>query len=332
MNDAPSTDYRRQEGDQQVDPFQGRRGTSTSRSNAKTNEDEGDGLLIQQQHGEVLLLDIYETRQKYGYFSIAFSVVQTLILGAMMYECGIAPIRINPMIGPYPDALSYWGAKNAALILEDGETWRLFTPMLLHAGIIHLVGNVSVQIETGVFFEREWGSLVWLIIYVVSTLGSSILSTCLMPGSLSVGSSGAVMGIFGAKLSEIFCRSCEPRDTVQERVGHAIRKHQLVLALGGVVIVMLFSFIPFVDWAAHLGGMLAGIAVGLMIFACHIRSRIWRVLWFVVGLALTVTGFGVSLRYMYNEVEVVEQLRDVCGYYQQFFEDYECSCTLDGGD
>jgi hypothetical protein len=31
--------------------------------------------------------------------------------------------------------------------------------------------------------------------------------------------------------------------------------------------------------------------------------------------------------YMYTEVETKEELRDVCGYYQQFFEDYECNCS-----
>jgi membrane associated rhomboid family serine protease len=68
------------------------------------------------------------------------------------------------MIGPYPDALSEWGGKNAVLIIEDGEWFRLISPIMLHAGIIHLVGNIDLQLETRVFFEREWGSIRWLII------------------------------------------------------------------------------------------------------------------------------------------------------------------------
>jgi membrane associated rhomboid family serine protease len=284
------------------------------------------------QPGEVNLLEAYEFRQKYGYLSIGFAIVQTVVLIVMIIECGVAPITINPMVGPYPDALSNWGAKNSALILEDGENWRLFSPLLLHAGVLHLLGNVSVQLETGVFFEREWGSPVWLLIYMLSALGSSVMSVCLMPGVLSVGSSGAIMGIFGAKLAEIGCRCCEPRITVQEKVGHKIRQHQLVLVLGGIVIVMALSFIPFVDWAAHLGGLLAGMAVGLTVFSLSMRSVMSRIVWFLVGLAVTVVGFAASLNYMYTQVEPAEQLRDICEYYQQFFEDYECSCTLYGDE
>ena len=41
----------------------------------------------------------------------------------------------------YPDALLYcWGAKNAVLILEDGENWRLLSANMLHAGVIHWIG------------------------------------------------------------------------------------------------------------------------------------------------------------------------------------------------
>jgi membrane associated rhomboid family serine protease len=277
--------------------------------------------------GEVRLVDVYEYRQAYGYLSILVSVIQTILLILLMVKCGIAPPRINPMIGPYPDALSHWGAKNAVLILEEGETWRLISPLWVHAGILHLVGNISAQLETGLLCEREWGSVVWLWVYILSTLGATIISTCLLPDVLSVGSSGAIMGIFGAKIAEIICRSHESRITVQQKVGHAIRKHQLAEALGGAIIVMLFSFIPFVDWASHLGGLVTGLFVGLMIFSSYIQNPLWRRVGFIMGAILTVSLLATSLIYMYTQVHPADRLRDVCGYYQQFFAGYECSCS-----
>lgn len=50
--------------------------------------------------------EIYIVRQEYGYLSIFFSTVQGIVLALMMWQCGIAPMDINPMVGPYPDALS----------------------------------------------------------------------------------------------------------------------------------------------------------------------------------------------------------------------------------
>lgn len=299
---------------------------SAKRRQAK--DDLGKGLVGLQSEEE----DVYIVQQKHGYFSIAFSTVQVIVLGCMMWQCGIAPMNINPMFGPYPDALSYWGGKNAVLIIDDGEYWRLVTPIFLHAGLIHLFCNVSVQMETGAFFEREWGSATWLIVYLVSALGSSILSCVSMPDSVSVGSSGAVMGLFGAKLSEVFCRACESRRTRQDEIAYEVRMDQLGGVLCSLAIVGLFSFIPYVDWAAHLGGLLAGQTVGLIIFSARIRSWCWKTVWSMAGIALTIIGFFVAIGYMLSVVEPAEELRDVCGYYKQYFDDYECNCQLEDKD
>ena len=51
-------------------------------------------------------MDVYYVKQRRGYCSIAFSLVQTIVLAIMMWQCGVAPLNINPMVGPYPDALN----------------------------------------------------------------------------------------------------------------------------------------------------------------------------------------------------------------------------------
>eukprot|EP00588_Corethron_pennatum_P011143 CAMPEP_0194274296 /NCGR_PEP_ID=MMETSP0169-20130528/7408_1 /TAXON_ID=218684 /ORGANISM="Corethron pennatum, Strain L29A3" /LENGTH=307 /DNA_ID=CAMNT_0039017445 /DNA_START=120 /DNA_END=1040 /DNA_ORIENTATION=- len=120
------------------------------------------GQLAQPEEEEA---KVYIVQQRFGVFAVVLGILQVLILFAMVYRCGgIAPMfnpMINPMIGPYPDVLSSWGAKNTYLIINGGEWWRLFTPIMLHAGVIHIVGNVGIQMEHGVLFEREWGSLHW---------------------------------------------------------------------------------------------------------------------------------------------------------------------------
>mmetsp|Transcript_19055 Transcript_19055/g.34306 ORF Transcript_19055/g.34306 Transcript_19055/m.34306 type:complete len:455 (+) Transcript_19055:151-1515(+) len=268
-------------------------------------------------------------KQNMAPFSTAFCFVQCFILPLMMWQCGIAPMNINPMIGPYPDALNYWGAKNAVLIIEDGEFWRLFTPIFLHAGLIHLMGNVMVQIDAGNRWEKEWGSLIWMIIYIGSAFGSSVFSTCFMPDNISVGSSGAVMGLFGAKFAEILLLCLEKSTNVKELAGERSRKEQACLVIGGIVVVAAMSFIPYVDWAAHLGGMIAGLVLGAVCFSFKIRSWFFMVIWFVVGVGSTMALYSAGMAYMYNDVETKDELRDVCGYYQQYFDDYECKCMLD---
>jgi|AntRauTorckE5430_2_1112549.scaffolds.fasta_scaffold17380_4 hypothetical protein len=65
--------------------------------------------------------EVYIVKQKKGWLSLGFSMVQTIVLIVMMIQCTIAPFQINPMIGPPPDALDYWGGKNAYKILNNNE-------------------------------------------------------------------------------------------------------------------------------------------------------------------------------------------------------------------
>ena len=284
-----------------------------------------EGLLKENDSEET---EIYVVYQRHGYLSIFFSVVQTIILIAMMVQCGVAPFSINPMIGPYPDVLSEWGAKNTVLIIDDNEWWRLLTPILLHAGVIHLLCNIVVQLDTGAFFEREWGSLNWLIIYLSSAVGSSALSCVAMPDAISVGSSGAVMGLFGGKLAEVICRFFEKEKTEQDRIAAQVRKEQCAGVSCSVVVVMAFSFVPLVDWAAHLGGVIAGFCVGMIVFALDMRrAKCSKLFWLLVGIGITLAYFVTVFDLLYSgEVQPAEELRDVCAYYEENFEEYECNC------
>jgi len=89
----------------------------------------------------------------------------------------------------------------------------------------------------------------------------------------------------------------------------------------------MYEFISKVDWAAHLGGLLAGIAIGMILFSLEKKNPWWRIIWFIVGILLTVLYFGKTIQLMYSGVEPMKELEDVCAYYQQFFEDYECNCV-----
>lgn len=116
--------------------------------------------------------------------------------------------------------------------------------------------------------------------------------------------------------------------TLSNHIHSLVRKEQLSQSLCAVILVLAFSFVPYIDWAAHVGGVIVGFTTGILCFAPWIKTKYCATLWFVVGIILNVVFYSITLSYLYNNVKPSGELKDVCEYYKQFFEDYECNCQI----
>ena len=98
-----------------------------------------------------------------------------------------------------------------------------------------------------------------------------------------------------------------------------------------IILTYLFLFDSVVDWAAHVGGLIGGFIVGLMIFSLGIKSRRWKISFFFMGLILSLIYYGAGILFMIQEKkdDVAKEMEDVCAYYQAYFEDYECKCKME---
>jgi rhomboid protease GluP len=151
------------------------------------------------------------------------------------------------------EVLIRMGAKFTPLIAA-GEYWRLFTSMFLHIGVMHLAFNGYALFIIGTELERLEGPGRFLAIYLLSGLFGSLASYALSD-SLAAGASGAIFGIIGA-LAAFFLIH-------REKLGAWGSRR---LANIGIVIVFNliwgFSQPGRIDNVAHVGGLLAGFALG----------------------------------------------------------------------
>ncbi|MFJ9558000.1 rhomboid family intramembrane serine protease [Nocardiopsis sp. NPDC101807] len=127
-----------------------------------------------------------------------------------------------------------------------GEWYRLITAAFLHGSIFHLLFNGYALYVLGAQLERWLGHGRFLALWVVGALSGSVLSLLAAPTQLSVGASGAIFALFGAVL------------VIGKRLGLDLR---MVLVLMGVNLVLTFV-VPNISWTAHIGGLVAGLAVG----------------------------------------------------------------------
>lgn len=94
------------------------------------------------------------------------------------------------------------GIQDNRLILQ-GEIWRLFTPMFLHAGAAHIAGNMISLFYLGTIALDYYTVREFFAIYLISGFVGNLLSFFFVD-ALSLGASGAIMGLGGMLIYRMF--------------------------------------------------------------------------------------------------------------------------------
>jgi len=150
-----------------------------------------------------------------------------------------------------------WGS-NFGPFTTDGEWWRLLTSLFIHFGVIHLAFNMWALATFGPLTERLFGSVNYLLIYLIAGVTGSLASISWRPDVNSAGASGAIFGILGALLAA----HLRNRKTMPSSVLQPLRTSTLVFV--GYTLLNGFTTTG-IDVAAHLGGLTAGFLIGLVV-------------------------------------------------------------------
>lgn len=139
--------------------------------------------------------------------------------------------------------------------VKNGEFFRLITCAFVHIGVVHLLVNSYSLFIIGSQMESFLGKLKYLFVYIISALCGSLMSI-VFHETVSAGASGAIFGLLGSMLYFGY--------NYRVFLGNVLRSQIIPLIILNLVIGF---FIPGVDVAAHVGGLLGGIiatqAVGL---------------------------------------------------------------------
>ncbi len=133
------------------------------------------------------------------------------------------------------------------------EWYRFLTYGFLHGSVAHIVNNMIVLYAAGSALEKMSGRIAYTVVYFVSLIAGGIFSVWYHTNAgilyTSLGASGAIYGLTGGVIAGIMM------------LGYMRRKEAVIR----VVIAVALLFIPVstpdgstVDFAAHLGGFVAG--------------------------------------------------------------------------
>jgi membrane associated rhomboid family serine protease len=156
--------------------------------------------------------------------------------------------------------------------VAHGEYYRLWTVTLLHdpGNLLHLFFNMYALYICGPLVEQLYGSRLFVAFYVLCAAAGSVASFVFGSDAPSVGASGAIFGLFGVLLAA--SRAHHP---VLDRRGRS-----LLGQIGMLIVLNLilgFALGARIDNAAHVGGLLAGGWLGLLIVPGRVSTL--RNLW-----------------------------------------------------
>ncbi|HEY5912973.1 MAG TPA: rhomboid family intramembrane serine protease [Verrucomicrobiae bacterium] len=144
------------------------------------------------------------------------------------------------------------GAMNAAKVAQ-GQWWRLFTAIWLHADAAHLAGNAALGLVLLGLAMGRYGTGLGLLASYVAGLGGNLAVWLLAPQQSSLGASGAVMGSLGLLAAQSF--------SLRRRTPQHARTF-ITGVLGGLMLFVLYGLNPETDVRAHLGGFVTGLLLG----------------------------------------------------------------------
>lgn len=162
-------------------------------------------------------------------------------------------------------------------IEQTGEYWRLGSAMFLHAGLMHLLFNLFALAQIGPQVEEALGRSRFLVLYVVAGLLGSLASFMFLGRGVSIGASGAIMGVIGAGAAF--------GHRLGTQGGRDFRNRMIQWAL----YTMIFGLLIRADNWAHGGGFISGAGIGYLMYPAAIRKKpaaAWIVVLGVVSLGL----------------------------------------------
>lgn len=183
-----------------------------------------------------------------------FSYKQPIVTYIIMAICIILFILMELSGGSTnSQTLLKYGANLDALV-KNGEYYRLFTCIFLHIGIMHLLCNMYSLYIIGREVENLFGKIKYIIIFILSGIFGSIMSLAFTHNTISAGASGAIFGLLGALL--YFGMH------YRTYLGEAIKRSIIPII---VVNLIIGFFAEGIDLAAHIGGLVGGVLVAMMV-------------------------------------------------------------------
>lgn len=151
--------------------------------------------------------------------------------------------------------LANFGGLTKYHVISNLEIWRLVSSIFLHCDVIHLLVNCFSLYVIGSQIESYYGRFKYMTIYLLSGIAGNLLSLLFQGDNIvSAGASGAIFGLTGALLFFGYHFRVFLATAIRTQIIPIII---INLGLGFIV--------PQINNVAHIGGLIGGILVSMLV-------------------------------------------------------------------
>jgi len=219
-------------------------------------------------------------RERFPLLTIAMLAVLAAVFVCELVF-GIGPW--SGLLAPGIPTLVALGGLNRTLALESGEWQRIFSAALLHADVVHLALNGLCLYLAGAALESFVGRRWFFALFVIGAVCGGLMSLAINPPSVvSVGASGAIMGLLAAAF---VCSFRYPSGALRMQIQMAM----LQVLIPSLIPLAVSRTGQHIDFAGHLGGALSGAIAGLAMLKTW-RPESTRPAFLPVAAALSIAG------------------------------------------
>jgi len=193
-----------------------------------------------------------QPRRRINYAYLRYSPTIYIILACVIMF--IVEVVVARSLDPSAQVVFVVGGLYGPAVFA-GQWWRMLTSVFLHGGVIHIALNMWALFNLGILAEILYGRRNYTILYLLCGLGGSALSIFWHPNQVGIGASGAIFGIAGALLPALKFQK-------NPRIAAALRGSFSSIGLFVIYNLLFGAAIPFIDNAAHLGGLITGMVTG----------------------------------------------------------------------
>jgi membrane associated rhomboid family serine protease len=242
--------------------------------------------------------------------SSAFSLTKILV-GINVAVFVLMTAAGASFLSPTSAQLLKWGANWGPLSLTT-QPWRILTSNYVHIGIIHIGFNMWCLLNLGALAQRIFDRWTYLLIYTATGIAGSVASLWWHPTVVGAGASGAIFGLAGALIAALYLGKLPiPKQAIQSTM-----KSLLMFAAYN----LFFGLTQGIDNAAHIGGLVSGLALGAF-FSKHLTGpaeirQQWRSSAFVLCIVLLSTGMY-YVRHQHKELTAVVNPYDYFDQYEK---------------